>query len=514
MTSVFKLLIDTNVVIGLEDAQPVKQSWADLVRLSASNQVALFVDGANYEDVERDRDASRREITLSKLGKFQRLRNLPIPSDGDLSERFGLIVTANDKADVRLLLALDVKAVDFLITEDIRLHRRAGRCGLASAVLTVDEALRWIEQTFQKKSVSLPYIEEKKAYEIDRSDEIFQSLNTDYPAFPDWFDKCCREHRDCWVLQFQSKIAGIVVRKEEQWEDARTRNRANKILKVCTFKVSDEFRGEKLGELLLKQILWYAQSNSFGLVYLTVFPHHDFLIDLLSYYGFVVTMKLKNSELVMEKLLVYGPIIDKPSDAFEFDRLHYPRFYEGKEVAKYIVPIRPDYHRGLFPEVDAEPELPLFPREIFGRLLDSRAVRTPGNTIRKVYLCRAQANQMRPGDLIFFYVSKSVDHVASQTIATIGVVEQVQIAQSTDDLVRMTAKRSVFSADDIEAWSATPQHPVKVIDFLLVEHIRPPVALDSLLDAQIFNQRPPQSITKFDDRYAKFRRLFGGGYDG
>ena len=116
MTSVFKLLIDTNVVIGLEDAQPVKQSWADLVRLSASNQVALFVDGANYEDVERDRDASRREITLSKLGKFQRLRNLPIPSDGDLSERFGSIVTANDKADVRLLLALDVKAVDFLIT--------------------------------------------------------------------------------------------------------------------------------------------------------------------------------------------------------------------------------------------------------------------------------------------------------------------------------------------------------------------------------------------------------------
>ena len=37
----FKLLIDTNVVIGLEDAQPVQASLAELVRLSAEHGIGL-----------------------------------------------------------------------------------------------------------------------------------------------------------------------------------------------------------------------------------------------------------------------------------------------------------------------------------------------------------------------------------------------------------------------------------------------------------------------------------------
>jgi transposase len=62
----FKLLIDTNVVIGLEDAQPVQASLAELVRLSGEHGIGLFVDGANYDDVARDKDETRRAVTLSK----------------------------------------------------------------------------------------------------------------------------------------------------------------------------------------------------------------------------------------------------------------------------------------------------------------------------------------------------------------------------------------------------------------------------------------------------------------
>jgi hypothetical protein len=47
--------------------------------------------------------------------------------------------------------------------------------------------------------------------------------------------------------------------------------------------VGDDFQGEKFGELLLKQVLWFAQSNFYDLVYLTAFPQQAFLIDLLSY---------------------------------------------------------------------------------------------------------------------------------------------------------------------------------------------------------------------------------------
>src|SRR5262249_43328537 len=133
----FKLLIDTNVVIGLEDPQPVRASLAELVRLSGEYSVGLFVDGANYDDVARDKDATRRAVTLSKLDKFQKLRNVPLPSDAELIARFGPINTDNDQSDVRLLVALEAKAVDFLVSQDIRLHRRAERAGLSAGLFTV-----------------------------------------------------------------------------------------------------------------------------------------------------------------------------------------------------------------------------------------------------------------------------------------------------------------------------------------------------------------------------------------
>src|SRR5215831_1816400 len=87
----FKLLIDTNVVIGLEGAQPVQASFAELVRLSGEYGVRLFVDGANYDDVARDRDEKRRAVTISKLAKFQQLRGIPLPAESSLVARFGAI---------------------------------------------------------------------------------------------------------------------------------------------------------------------------------------------------------------------------------------------------------------------------------------------------------------------------------------------------------------------------------------------------------------------------------------
>ena len=50
--------------------------------------------------------------------------------------------------------------------------------------------------------------------------------------------------------------------------------------------------------------------------------------------------------------------------------------------------------------------------------------RTPGNTIRKVYLCRAQAKGLKPGDILLFYLSRDERLAASQSLTTVGIVEQ------------------------------------------------------------------------------------------
>ncbi|TWB12957.1 acetyltransferase (GNAT) family protein [Nitrospirillum amazonense] len=508
----FKLLIDTNIVIRLEDAQPVQASLAELVRLCTENSVGLFVDGANYDDIARDKDAARRAVTLSKLAKFPQLRDIPLPPEADLIARFGEIKRDNDRSDVRLLAVLDAKAVDFLVTEDIGLHRRADRAGIGASVLTVEEALEWLRQTFQAKAVRLPYVEERKAYEIDPKEPILGSLRRDYPEFDGWFDSCRKKHRDCWVLEIDDQIAGIVIRKDEAHAEAGTVNPGPKILKVCTFKIRDEFRGEKFGELLLKQVLWFSQQNGYDLVYLTVFPKHGFLIDLLRSYGFEATAERGNGEWVMEKVMIKGPLPAPKASICEEDRLVYPRFYDGEVVRKFCIPIRPDYHRRLFPEIAEGKTLPLFPSEV--RMLDHRRDRTPGNTIRKVYLCRAKITKLRPGDLLLFYMSKDEAYNFSQSITTVGIIEQVNHAAATDDLIRLTAKRSVFSEKELDGLAASPKSPIKVIDFLLAGHISPPPTLDNLLRSGVFNGSPPQSIAELNAaRYAALRPNIKLGFD-
>jgi hypothetical protein len=130
------------------------------------------------------------------------------------------------------------------------------------------------------------------------------------------------------------------------------------------------------------------------------------LINLLLAYGFRRTKRLANGELMLEKTFLHKLLPEVSADVLGFDRGHYPRFCDGPGVRKFCVPIQPDYHRRLFPEIAFGTELPLFPSSTFSPMLAHGSARTPGNTIRKVYLCRAKNTRLRPGDLVFFYMSK------------------------------------------------------------------------------------------------------------
>jgi hypothetical protein len=119
-----------------------------------------------------------------------------------------------------------------------------------------------------------------------------------------------------------------------------------------------------------------------------------------------------------------------------------------------------------------------------------------------------------PGDVLFFYMSKDESYAATQSITTVGIAEQVINVWTVDDLVRHTAKRSVFSADELGAMNPTPSSPVKVIDFLLIGHLQPAVPLSDLLAQGIFNNRPPQSIAELaEDRYQALKPTLHIGFD-
>lgn len=515
-----KFLIDTNIFIGLEDQKEVPPELAEMANLCSQNHVRLFVHEDALKDINRDKDAIRRKISLSKLSKFERLKGIPLPPESELEERFGKISKVNDKVDVALLHALDIGAIDFVVTQDQGIHSRARRLvpSLGERVFFIADAFSWLRTTFEPTKVQLPFIKEMLAHEVSLKDEIFDSLREGYPGFDDWWrNKCVNEHRPCWVATINNELAAIVVRKEEKAAEATTKYSGTKILKICTFKVKPKYRGQKLGEQLLKQILWFAQKNSFDLVYLTTFPNQTSLISVLEYFGFECTKNIAAGEQVFEKKLSTEKLTVKPGDdLFYLARTHYPRFVCVPPAETFCVPIQSNFHNALFPELaNRFPELAnLFQDDLFGASsYYGPLAAIPGNTIRKVYLCRAQINKLNPGSVIVFYRSKSKGYIASQSVTSVGVVEAVTSATSLEELIRLTAKRSVYSQERLAKFGASEKSPVKVIDFLLIGHFDPPLALSDLKESGVFNGSPPQSICKLSaDRFEPLRQKMKFGF--
>ena len=102
---------------------------------------------------------------------------------------------------------------------------------------------------------------------------------------------------------------------------------------------------------------------------------------------------------------------------------------------------------------------------------------------------------------------------ASQSITTIGIVERWRESRTLEELMLLTARRSVFSQDELSRLQKARSTPVKVIDFLLVGHLVMPVGLKQLLEQGIFNGRPPQSIAELgESRYQRLRAHLNLGF--
>lgn len=260
-----RFLIDTNVFIGLEDHAEVAPHFASLQQLAGRHGVEIFVHAAAIDDIGRDKDEARRRVSLSKIKKFPVIGKMAGIDQTVLEAKYGRIRRPNDLVDATLLHALDIGVADFLVTEDQGLHARAERTSstFGDRVLYVADAVSFLRTTYEAVAVVFPAVVEMEANTISQDDPIFVSLRGDYPGFDDWWrDKCVKPMRKCWVVMDEGNVAGLLVRKDEKPDDTDATLPGQKILKICTFKVRTESRGVKLGELLLKQVLWYAQSNN------------------------------------------------------------------------------------------------------------------------------------------------------------------------------------------------------------------------------------------------------------
>src|SRR5262249_24119998 len=151
--------------------------------------------------------------------------------------------------------------------------------------LSSADALAVVRSLFPVAPPPPPAVERVIAHELDGDDPIFDSFRADYrPDFDGWLRRSKLEHRPAWIIRNPNgTLAAMTIIKAEEDQPYGLSCR---VLKICSFKVSDGARGFRFGELLLKSIFGYAFSNPFDNIYVTAFDKYAELTELFEDFGF------------------------------------------------------------------------------------------------------------------------------------------------------------------------------------------------------------------------------------
>jgi len=482
-----RFLLDTNVLIPLEDSKVfLEPALASFVHFANEYGHQLAYHPASERDIARDNDTIRQGQTLARLAQYIRLDGTgSCPwNDSQTSE--------NDSADNEILYALHQNAAHFLVTEDIAIHRKARTQKLESLVLTIQEALDILRRLHEKTSVQLPNITDVPLHALTPQLEgpFFDSLREGYNIFNKWFVDKAKGGRRAWACFAEDgALKGLCIYAIQQPEEVAGEGMTldGPALKLCTFKIGDTDRGQKIGELLLKTSFSYASQNRLGTIFLHVNAiKHPRLIELLEDLGFKAAGQYRSDTILVKEHPVLAP--EMPLDPVDYLRRFYPHYQSAPGIRKFIIPIIPAYHEIIFPDYHRKGDHP--------PIVDMTGGNTAGNAIKLAYLCRAGSNKIRPGDIVAFY--RSHDH---KEVTTLGVVERVETLSDPEAIVGLVKRRTVYSYDEIATMA---QKPTKVILFRVVHHLAKPIRLKHMLQRGILNGHP-QSITEIT--HAKYKKL-------
>lgn len=480
-----RFLLDTNILIPLEQSQhTLEASLANFVRLAHENSHQLVYHPATEDDISRDTNAERRQRTLERLRQYSRLEQRPACPWNDAT------TSPNDRADNEILYALYCEAAHALVTEDQGIHQKAREKGLGHRVYYIQTADDWLRRLYERVSIQLPNIAEVDLYGLVPllSSQFFDSLRIGYASFDDWFRGKARNGVKAWVVWESPQILGAICIYDTQTDEQVTAEGMvlhGTALKLSTFKVGETMRGKKIGELFLKAAFRYATVNHLENIFIHgELEKHSFLFDLLEDFGFIQVGTHPGStgrDVVYVKSHPIRPPAQPDLPPFDYLRKFYPHFQHGAHVKKFVIPIRPDFHRILFPDYKSafDRQMALFQQP-----------NTAGNAIKLAYLCHAQTKGISAGDVVLFYRSKDV-----QAITTIGVVEDYQTLDDAAVIAQLVSRRTVYSMEQIEEMAAKK---TRVMLFRLVDHFDAPLSHAWLKANQIVNGNI-QSIRSISD---------------
>lgn len=442
MKTKLRILVDTNFFINVDADQgragrPVHESLDEaaiqLSRMANKHGAVLCLSSATKEDLLKGYEP---EAMLKKMAKYEIVGEGLTPSE-DFWRPLGPPSTpgTNNYIDDCILNVLFKDAVHFLITSDAGVHRKAARLNLEDRVLTPQEGLNFLIDTYEPGYKVMHEVREASLCNIPLEQSIFDSLKKDYGEkdFEKWYAKKSREGITAWCIGPVDSLHAIAIYDPE---NAGFHGE----MKICTFKVAADQRGEKLGELLVKQILNTAFKLNKKEIFVETGPEKEDVKTWFSSFGFQeveVVRKPNGSEQLVMKRLVRPSAQDAVSMMpVELMKRFYPYCLLPPDVSSYIVPIKPWYAEQLFSDSLPQARLPM------GGATSDRA-------IRKVYVSNSGIRKMEPGDVLFFYVSSADRIVPTQVIVTMGVVDGTLVTEEGEELLAFAGKRSVYSEDQL-----------------------------------------------------------------
>lgn len=268
------------------------------------------------------------------------------------------------------------------------------------------------------------------------------------------------EDRECWVYYHNQRNIGalLIYKIEETPINSLPSLPQKRRIKICTFKV--ESIGYRIGELFIKCIVRIALEEKSSEIYLTHFTEKDDrLIKLISEYGFFKVAILErengNEDVYLKNIYLNQANIDELTP-IEIAKIFYPSFDDRENIKKFLIPIRPEYHKKLFIDCPIKiSESKNVYQTTFDEFMDIITEIEPtveGNSITKAYICHSNNRKIRAGDIILFYRSQDI-----KSLTALGVVESVKVGlEDFNEIYRIVRKRTACKEKQIEKIAEKP----------------------------------------------------------
>lgn len=433
-----RFVVDTNIIIPLEDSSKILEPVLGKLLNGLNGDHKIFYHPATVEDIHRDKDELRREISLSRLSKYQVLECTNF-SDLEIAKVLGKATTPNNECDNRILFSLFRNEIDYLVTEDRGVHKKAKNIGISERVFYIQQAYsRFIEQVEKPELYVNPIINIERLSDVNIEDSIYESLRGDYSGFEEWYCRAQRSGRKCWTVRGEEdEISSICIVKNEENTifESEKKGLNGKILKICTFKVAPLNQGRRLGEMMLKKAFFEAVDGEYRYIYMTIRQGgQEHLIDLIEKFGF-----LKFSEDIIAEGEIDNVYVRKvrPETEIECAQLlenpfqFYPIFNSSVSEG-CMLPVQPKYHKILFSDYSKQ-------KNLFNSF--DRAV---SNSMRQAYISNANIKPLVRGSLVLFYRTRDYKEVTG-----IGVVDSSYRSSDYYEILKSIRKITVYTDEEV-----------------------------------------------------------------